>query len=115
MSGYSQNKGSRSDWYSDSFSWELSVFDQYPEMKLRVSPAGCGDGKGTHLSVQLYLAKGGCKRHFIALEQQNIDNYNKLSFIWQQERERLEKETRAQRKTKVVEDDFTCTSTCEDN
>ena len=89
MSEYLKNKGSDSDWYSDSFSWELSVFDQYPEMKLQVTPAGRGDGKGTHLSVQLYLVKGGYKRDFIALEQQNVDNYNKLYF-WQ-EKERLGK------------------------
>ena len=70
ISEHSKKKESDSDWYSGSFSWELSVFDQYPEMKLRVIPAGCDDGKGTHLSVQLYLVKGGRKRDFIALEQQ---------------------------------------------
>ena len=69
ISEHSKKKESDSDWYSGCFSWELSVFDQYPEMRLRVTPAGYDDGKGTHLSVQLYLVKGGCKRDYIALEQ----------------------------------------------
>ena len=70
MSDYSKKKKSNFNWNSDSFSWELSPFDRYPELKLRVTPAGCRGSKGTHLSVQLYLVKGGCKKDFIALEHQ---------------------------------------------
>ena len=70
MSDYSKKKKSNSVWCSDSFSWELPLFDQYPELKLQVIPAGYRRGKGTHLSVQLYLVKGGCKEDFLALERQ---------------------------------------------
>ena len=70
MSDYSKKKKHNSDWCSDTFSWELSLFDQYPELKLQVAPAGYRGSKGTHLSVQLYLVKGGCKKDFIALEHQ---------------------------------------------
>ena len=73
MSEYSKKK----EWCND-FSWELSAFDKYPEMKLQITPAGY-NGKGTHLSMKLYLVKGGCKKDFIALEPhqiqcQQIDN-----------------------------------------
>ena len=70
MSDYSKKKKSSSNWYSDSFSWELSLFDRYPELKLQVTPAGYRGSKGTHLSVQLYLVKGGCKKDFVALAHQ---------------------------------------------
>ena len=68
ISNYSKKKESDSDWYSGFFSWKpliclksnkmpipQSLFAECPEMKLRVIPAGYGDGKGTHLSLQLYL------------------------------------------------------------
>ena len=70
VSEYSKKKGSDSDWYTDGFSWELSVFDQHPEMKLRITPGGYDDCKGTHLSIQLYVVKGGRKIDFTALECQ---------------------------------------------
>ena len=99
MSEYSKKK----EWYSNNFSWELSAFDKYPKMKLQIIPAGY-NGKGTHLSIKLYLVKGGCKKDFIALEHQiQSQQMNNLIDSWEQgvfyritrgrqERERLEKE-----------------------
>ena len=79
MSDHLEKKESNSDWCSDTFSWELSLFDQYPKLKLRVAPAGYRGSKGTHLSVQLYLVKGGCKEDFIALEHQKEHQLQSLS------------------------------------
>ena len=112
MSEYSKKKGSDSDWYSNSFSWELSVFDQYPQIKLRVIPAGYADGKGTHLSVQLYLVKGGCERDFVALEQQIEVKLENVKQQWaffdesrrqlQNQKKQLEKEREELRKTQML-------------
>ena len=102
MSDYSKKNKSNSDWYSNSFSWELSVFDQYPELKLRVTPAGYRRGKGTHLSVQLYLVKGGCKEDFIALEQQ-VDAKPILFWEAQERHERQERKQQLREKQKLWE------------
>ena len=58
---------------------------QYPEMYLRVTPTGYGKAKGTHLSVQLYLVRGGCKREYIM--EENYYSYlkrgEKEKTLWQ--------------------------------
>ena len=79
MSDYSKKKKSNSNWNSDSFSWELSLFDRYPELKLRVTPAGYRGSKGTHLSVQLYLVKGGCKKDFEHQIEGQLENEFKVN------------------------------------
>ena len=54
MSRYHNSKDNDVIWYSDSF----YTHDKVHKMCLRVDAAGFGDGKGTHLSVYLYLMKG---------------------------------------------------------
>ena len=94
MSNYSRKRENDSDWYSDSFSWlqEVSLGSsswswrlkrsEYHmiEVKLqaRIIPAGYDNGKGTHLSVQLYLVKGGRKPDFIAQEHQIVDQLQQI-------------------------------------
>ena len=40
--------------------WDLPGLEVPPEVRLKVTPAGCS----THLSVQLYLVKGGRRRNY---------------------------------------------------
>ncbi|XP_065901480.1 TNF receptor-associated factor 6-like [Dysidea avara] len=51
---FAKKKRDAEVWFSNSF---YSHYKGY-KMCLRVDPAGCGDGEGTHMSVFLYLMKG---------------------------------------------------------
>ena len=54
MTKYEDKKENNIQWYSDPFSTHNKGY----KMCLGVDAAGSGDGKGTHLSVFLYLTKG---------------------------------------------------------
>ncbi|XP_065901691.1 TNF receptor-associated factor 4-like [Dysidea avara] len=54
IAGYSEKKNNQVQWYSDSFYTHNKGY----KMCLRVEPAGHSEGKGTHLSVFMYLMKG---------------------------------------------------------
>ena len=54
MSEFNEKKSKDARWCSDSF----YSYNKGYKMSLLVYPAGHGDGKGTHLSVYLYLMKG---------------------------------------------------------
>ena len=54
MSEYSQKKNNDEHWHSDVF----YTHHQGYSMRLSVVPAGLGTGKGTHLSLYLYLMQG---------------------------------------------------------
>ena len=54
MSEYTTKKMDAVDWYSDPFYTREGGY----KMKLNVLPDGCSNGKGTHLSVYLYLMEG---------------------------------------------------------
>ena len=81
---YSKKKASNSYFNSSCFSLQLdhyskkyalgvmSSFQPCPEMKLRVIPAGYADGRGTHLSLQLYLVNSVQQRE-LELQRQERD------------------------------------------
>ena len=54
MSEYAKKKENNVDWYS----YPFYTCDKGYKMKLNVVPDGCNNGKGTHLSVYLYLMEG---------------------------------------------------------
>ena len=54
MSEFNENKSQEAQWYSDSFYTHNKGY----KMCLCVNTGGYGSGKGTHLSVFLYLMKG---------------------------------------------------------
>ena len=54
MPSFNEKKNTRSEWYSEPFYTHSNGY----RMCLCVFAAGYGDGKGTHLSVSLYLMKG---------------------------------------------------------
>ena len=65
LSEYSKIKENYSERRSWCFSWQnLPSVQVNPKIKLQVIPAGCDDGKGTHLSIKLWLVKGGRKRDY---------------------------------------------------
>ena len=51
---FARRKASNEQWYSSSFYTHLRGY----KMCLRVDANGCGDGKGTHVSVYAYLIRG---------------------------------------------------------
>ena len=51
---FAKRKTSNEQWYSSSFYTHLRGY----KMCLRVDANGCGDGKGTHVSVYAYLIRG---------------------------------------------------------
>ena len=131
MSEYSKRKEDYSEFCSSCFEWQhLPLLQVYPRIKLQVTPAGCDDGKGTHLSVQLWLVKGGRKRDYahelnlldIAYKQDcdhpNINVYNKImgmpvvaldhshvySFLQQQKRKRHEERRKTLENQRLQED-----------
>ena len=84
MSEYSKRKEDNSEWSSSCFSWDIPVLQVNPEVKLQAIPAGCDDNKGTHLSVQLCLVKGGGNRDYahelnlrLNLLDEKLRGYNK--------------------------------------
>ena len=86
MSEYSKRKEDCSEWSSCCFSWGTPVLQVNPEIKLQAIPAGCNDSKGTHLSVQLYLLKGGCNRDYanelnLLDEEYKKERYKKNQFF----------------------------------
>lgn len=54
MSGYNNKKRNDVEWYSDPFYTHSKGY----QMRLRVDAGGINKGKGTHLSVYVYLMKG---------------------------------------------------------